>query len=1163
MYKFYPKIFVQPPGCASKLLLVMKLTTLLITLTILQVSAATYAQKITLSEKNASLLTVFDDIKSQTGYDFMVSMGVLRSANTVTINVKNVALKEVLKQIFQNQPLMYEVADKSILVKQKEPPLPTNTKDKSAGLPAQPADVHGRVIDSLGQPVAGANVTLTIKGYVYGTVTDSKGEFNLNKLPQGSYTLLVTYLGYNKIEKTVEVNGKDLRFNLVLHNSSSILDQIQIIAYGTQSKRFSVGSYATVNADDIEKQPVNNPLLALQGQVAGLNITSTSGIPGSQVLVQVRGQNSLNVFPNLNNTIGNPTKPYDQPLFIVDGVPFAAQNNNINQLASIVTAQTYTGGVNNGAQVGISPFSSINPADIESISILKDADATSIYGTQGANGVILITTKKGKAGATTFDLNVNTGFNSAADPVQMLNTQQYVQLRKEALAADGLTPNNNPNDYTGAYAPDLTVFDQSKYTDWEKVIYGQNTNNTDIHGSLSGGTATNTFLISTGYDRSTYDYPGDFADQRYTLHSNMHHGSTDNRFSVDLTTDFGYDQNNSSGFDGAQDVVLPPNLPNLLGPSGNLIWNYNGVDLTSDQFYAGLQEPSYLENYNFNTAFHISYKLLDGLTISANMGYNRNTTDENTQMPASAQNPAGFVLRQSNFGVTTFQTVNIEPQINYTKKIGKGVFTGLVGATYKKNVSTSTQVDASGYSSDFLLNSVNDAPQASVYNQDTYNIYRYSAGFARLNYIYDNEFILNLTGRRDGSSNFGPTHQFGDFGSVGAGWIFTEEKAVAKALPFMSFGKLTGSYGTSGTDGAYAYQYLSLYKTIQYIPSFQGISPSSPFNFYNPDYSWAVKKSLNVALDLGFFNNRLLLNATYYQDREGNQLIQSPVPIQSGLPVVLENLDATVQNKGFEFTINSTNVKTKDFSWRTNFNLTFNRNKLIAFPNLANSTYADTYVIGQPTTTIYGFKYKDVNPTTGLFEFYKADGKTVTSTPVYGEAATGGDEVPIANQEIKYQGGFGNNFTYKQFSLYIFCQFSNQNAQNYLAQVYTSNQLGFEYNQPEAVFGNYWQKPGDVAQLQRLASGYSSTAINSALAFGQSSGIYSNDTYLRVKTVSFSYQLPNTLLNKVNIKGASVFVNAQNLLTFTNYKAGDLETPGLFSGLPVQRILAFGLNLKF
>jgi len=1145
-------------GTLLKTILVMKLIILLTTVVCLHVAAAGYAQKITLNEKNASMETVFKDIRKQSGYIIFFDKSLLNNLAPVNIKVTNAGLQETLIKCLEDQPLTFTIVDNTIIIKEKEPSFLDNVKNKVATLFALPANVNGRVVDSLGQPVVGANVSLSIKGYAYGTVTDIKGEFHFNKLQQGRYTLLVTYIGYSKLEKIVEMNGKDLTLSLVMRNSTSSLDQIQIIAYGTESKRFSVGSVSTVTAEEIEKQPVTNPLLALQGQAPGLVITSTGGIPGSQVTVQVRGQNSL-LSSSLTNTTN--LKPYDQPLFIIDGVPFAAQNNNINQIASLVATQNYTGG-NIQPGGGFSPFNNINPADIESISILKDADATSIYGTQGSNGVVIITTKKGNPGATHFDLNVNTGFNSAAHPVQMLNTQQYLQLRKDAFAADGVIPTSNPNAYPQPYAPDATIFDQSKYTNWEKVIYGKTTNNTNVHGSLSGGTVNNTFIMSAGYDRSTYNYPGDFADQRFTFHSNIHHLSTDKRFTVDMTTDFGYDQNNTAAFGGGQDIVLPPNLPSLLSPSGGLIWNYKGVDLTSDQFYSGLQKPTDLQNYNFNDAFHISYKILDGLTIGADFGYNRNTTSEHAINPLSAQNPAGYnVIATATFANTTYQTINLEPQIKYNKTFGKGVFSALVGSTYKKNTSYSTQITGSGYPNDNFLRSIDGATTVSAF--DASNIYKYSAGFARINYIYNSEFILDLTGRRDGSSNFGPGRQFGNFGAVGAGWIFTEEKIFKNATSILSYGKLSGSYGTSGSDGIQAYQYNALYQTIQYVPGFQGSTPTTPYNLYNPDYSWALKKSLNVALDLGLFNNRLLFNATFYRDRESNQLVNYPLPIQSGLSSILGNLDATIQNQGFEFSIISTNIKTKDFSWKTNFNLSFNRNKLISFPNLANSSYANLYVIGQPTSIIYGYKYKDVNPTTGLFEFYKADGKTVTSNPAYGLASTGGDQVPIANQEVKYQGGFGNNFSYKQFSLYIFCQFSSQNAPSYLAQSYTTNPIGFEYNQPTAVIGNYWKAPGDVAELQRLASGYSSAAINTFFKFGQSSGVYSDDTYLRVKTVSLAYQLPDVFLKKIHIKGGSVFMNGQNLLTFTDYKVGDPELPGSYSSFPIQRILAFGLNLKF
>lgn len=1080
-------------------------------------------------------------------------------ATRIDADFQNAPLAEVMNFLVKGTELTYTIQDRVVMIKPKTPSILDKIAD--VVLSTFNRDVRGFVRDSAGEPLMGASVSL--KGpKSYNVSTDQSGKFSFGSVPKGEYRLIVTFIGYARYERTVSiVDGDDQPvLNLVLNLADSKLDEVQVIAYGTVSKRFSVGSIATVTAEQIEKQPVTNVLLALQGQAPGLAITSTSGIPGAQVLVQVRGQNTLNA--------SNPSlflkKPYDQPLFIVDGVPFATQNNNVSQFASLLASQ---GGQANLSpnSVGISPFNNLNPADIESISVLKDADATSIYGSQGANGVILITTKKGKSGATNFDLNVNTSFNSVGRPVQLLNTEQYLQLRKDAFAADGFTPSNNPTNYT-AYAPDLTIYDQNKYTDWQKVIYGQNTSNTDVHASLSGGAANHTFIISGGFNRSNYNYPGDFSNQRYSLHTGLHHNSKDYRLTLDLITDFGYGKNRSAGYGGGQNVIMAPNLPDLLDPSGNLNWSYQGVNLTTYQFYASLLKPTDLQNYNFNTAFNISYKLFKGLTIGANAGYNRNNTNENSKEPGIAQNP-GTINRTANFSTNNAQAINIEPQLNYTRTIGKGIFTALLGGTYKSTPTYSTYTTGTGYSNDNFLGSINGV---TVSASDNISSYKYVAAFARLNYIYDHAFILNLSGRRDGSSNFGPNNRFGNFGSVGAGWIFSESEILKKSLPILSYGKISGSYGTSGSDGIAAYQYQSLYKAIPYVPTFQGIGPSYSANLYNPDYSWAEKKSLNISLDLGFFNNTLLLNATYYRNRESNQLVYYPLPIQSGISSVLGNLDATVQNKGFEYTVSSTNVSTKNFSWRTTFNLSFNRNKLRSYPNLANSSFANQYQVGLPTSTLFGYQYKGVNPTTGLFEFYKKDG-TVSSNPASGLAATGGDQVAISNREIKYMGGFGNTFSYKQFSLYVFCQFASQNAPNYLFQIYGGNQLGFMNNQPLEVLGKYWKAPGDVTPLQRLGSGYSTpfipsagtSVVNTALKFQQSTGAYSDDTYLRVKTVSLSYQLPKVLLNKVHVKGANVFMNAQNLLTFTNYKVGDPEQPGSFTGVPVQRVVAFGLNLKF
>jgi TonB-linked SusC/RagA family outer membrane protein len=1142
MYKIYFR----------QLLRVMKITTLMLFIAFMQVSAKTIAQKVTLSERNAPLSTVFEQIRSQTGYDFAYSTKTIQTAKPVTINVKNEELAEVLAKIFDGQPLEYKIEDKSVTVSVKQSTILDQFKPV---LSVTSANITGTVTDSLGKSLIGATVVLATKRTNYKAVTDYRGMFRFSNIQEDRYTLTVTYIGYAKLEKIVEAGGKDLSLSLILHDTPSALDQVQIIAYGSESKRFTVGSYATVTAADIEKQPVTNPLLALEGQVPGLAITATNGVPGSTTLVQIRGQNTL-ATTNLN------FKPYDQPLFIIDGVPSAAGNANISQLQNLASSSTFDGGLSQAT--GISPFNGLNPNDIESITILKDADATSIYGSQGANGVILITTKRGKPGTTTFDLNLNSQFNDVARPVQLLNTQQYLQFRRDAYASDNITPTSDPNDYLG-YAPDLTIYDQNKYTDWQKIIQANSTNNTDLHASLSGGSTNNTFIVSGGYTRSDYNYPGNFADQRYTLHSALHSTSSDKKFTLDLVTDYGYDQNNSAGFGGSQDVILPPNSPDMIDGNGNLIWTYKNVNLNTDNFYASLKKPDDLSSFNFNGALNLNYEIVRGFTIGASMGYSRITGTEHSIDPSTAQEPSIYSAPniQAAFGNTTDQTINIEPQINYNKTFGKGTLTALVGGTYRKNTTDAYQNYAYGYANDNFLSSINGAATQQPF--DLANIFKYVAARARLKYVYDQKYIFEVTGTRDGSSNFGPGRQFGNFGSVAAGWIFSEEKDFKEALPFFSYGKLSGSYGTTGSDASKAYQYQALYQAAQYgtLP-FQGISQGIPVNLYNPDFSWATKKSLNLAVDFGFFNNSLLLNATYYRDRQGDQLVDYPLAAQAGFSSVFENQPADIQNKGWEFSATSTNIKTKNFTWTTNFNLTFNRNKLLAFPNLAASSYAGQYVIGQPTSLIYGFRYKDVNPTTGQYEFYAANG-TVTSNPNSLLASQGGDQVVIGNREINYMGGFGNNFTYKRFSLYVFCQFSSSmqpNAYAGLQDIY-GDPLGGEFNVPTYVLGKYWTAPGQNATLQRLATSNSSQYATSASDFQQSSGALSNDTYLRVKTAALSYALPDDWVKKVNIKNASIYVNAQNLFTITNYKFGDPEQPGSFTAFPLQRIIAFGLSLKF
>ena len=1140
-----PCVYKGGMSLLTKTLLVMKLSTILILAASLHVAARSTAQRVTYSGKDVDLPVVLSVIREQTGYVFFYDKNDLKNIEPISVSLKDVPVAEALRSILQGLPLEFEMQGNTVFITRKVVPGLIESPE------AAPADtIRGYVHDSTGAPLQGASIT--IKGTTEGTKTDLKGRFGLIRAKAGT-VIVISYTGYNNEEVAITGSTHPTIF-ITLRRSESALDATIVQAYGTTSRRFNIGSIATVDAATIEAQPVSNVLLALQGQAPGLAITTTNGALGAQVLVQVRGQNTLASNPSAFGAAGY--KPYNQPLFIIDGVPFAPQNNNLNQLETLASNSNFTGGINVAG--GISPFASINPDDIESVSILKDADATSIYGTQGSNGVILITTKKGKPGKTMFNLKATTGTNSAEHNVKLMNTPQYLQMRTQAFANDGVTPSNNPYSYP-AYAPDLTIFDPNKYTNWEKVVYGKVTNNTDIHGTLSGGSYNNTFLVSGGFTRADYIYPGSFADQRLTLHSNFHHTSQDNRLTVDFGTDYGYDHNNSPG-GGVTGILLPPNTPDLLDAQGNLIWTYKGVDLGNFQtLYPQLKEPDLVQTYNLNTSLRVAYRIMTGLAFTVAAGYNRNTTAERQSTPSTAQDPL-YINRSAQFANNTFETINVEPQIDYSTAIGNGMLTALAGATYKKNTNYSNQIQGYGYANDNFLGSINGA--ATLYVQDASNLYKYDALFARLKYVYDKKYILSLTGRRDGSSNFGPGRQFGDFGSVGAGWIFSEEKAFKHLLPFVSYAKLSGSYGTSGSDGITSYQYQAFYQPITYLPNFQGSQPNAPINFYNPDYSWATKRSLNASLDLGLFHDRVLLNATWYRDREGDQLGGYPLPIQSGFGQVLENVPGTVQNAGWEFAFTSNQVKTKTFSWSTNFNITFNRNKLLSFPDLAGSSYANYYILGKPTSEIMGYRFKGLNSQTGLFEYYTAKGQA-TNSPNYELATQGGDKVPIGDQEVRFMGGFGNTFTYKHISLYFFFQFTSQEAPNYLQSVYGSYLPSTSTNNEPVEVLNYWKNPGDHTPFQKLVSKYGSVAYTAAESFSSSSGAYGIDTYARLKTMALSWSLPEAFCKKAHIQNAKIYLNGQNLFTITNWKVADPEQFSNYTAFPLQRTVACGLNFNF
>jgi len=987
-------------------------------------------------------------------------------------------------------------------------------------------------------------ITVVVKGTTITSITNATGNFTI-KVPSPNSILRFTGVGFEPQE--IYPEGKNF-IEVRMAVQTGKLDEVQVIAYGTTTQRYNLGSVSKVTAEDIDRQAVTNPLSALQGQVPGLVVTSTSGLPGATVNLQIRGQNTL------NPVVSAGPAPINNPLFIVDGVPFTTQNTNINQFSS-VNSPGVASSLNN-PYGGISPFNTIDPQDIESIEVLRDADATAIYGSRGGNGVILITTKKGKAGKTEFNLNMNSGISVIGHTMPMMNTSQYLEMRREAFANDKIVPNLTPFD--PGYAPDLLAFDSNTYTDWKKFFLGNTAHNTEVNTSVSGGTAATQFHVGANYHRDTYIFPGDYADDRINFLVSLHHQSTDKKFVLDFSSVYSYEKNNSSGSPNLLTAyTLEPNFPALQDANGNLNWFYKGVNF--DGAYAAYNPLAYLKTlYSIqsnvlNGNLVLNYELIKGLTMRTSLGYNTLNSTEYYGNPKSAQNPANTPIASARFGNNNFSTWIAEPQIEYKNTTRNSVYSVLIGGTFQTNNNIKQELDGSGYINDNLIGSVSGAPTKS--SSDSYNEYKYTAVFGRISYRYDDKYLINITARRDGSSRFGPGKQFGNFGSVGAGWIFTEEPIVKDFMPFLSFGKIRGSYGITGSDAIADYQYISRWAPT--VNNYQGNLGYLPQNLFNPDFSWASTKKLEAGLEFGLFKDKVLVNATWYRNRSGDQLITYQLPSQTGFSTVVENWDAVVQNSGFEFIVQATVVKTGSLTWKSSLNITVPKNVLLSFPDINKSSYATTYIVGQSVNLLNEFRYAGVNAATGMYQFYNAGGQ-LTNSPLGPASGNFRDYQNIGNTDPKFYGGLQNSFTFKRIQLDVFFEFRKQMGANYLAQT-TTYVPGWEYNQPQE-FLSRWQSAGDLTNVQMFTSQLGTAGNIARTYFLHSSAVYSDASYLRLKTASLSYSFPAGVTKKLGVSRLQIFLTGQNLLTVTNYLGNDPETQN-FYGVPPLKTVVAGLHI--
>lgn len=968
----------------------------------------------------------------------------------------------------------------------------------------QPLSLKGRIINEEKQPVA--NATVIIKRTHTAVMANERGEFFLTALHFDD-TLIVSAVGYATTTEIFDYSLQGHELTIVLKRKTTALDDVVVIAYGSTTKRLNTSTVSRVSSSQIATQPVSNPLSALQGRVPGLVITQLNGLPGSNFTVQLRGRNSI--------------QQGTDPLYIIDGVPFAP--DALSQRSGSLNAS--------------SPFSSIAPADIESIEVLKDADATAIYGSRGANGVILITTKKGKAGATSLDLDYYTAIGTPAKTPVLLNTQQYLQMRREAFANDAGTA-------TLSNAPDLLVYDSLSYTDLMDQLIGKTSHSTNADIRLSGGDALSSFSFSLGYNKQTTVFPSAAADNRFSSHLNLQHTSSNKKLAASFSASWASEKNNLPLNDLTQYITLPPNLPSLYDSVDKLAWSYKATQFTNP---LGVLLQSFRGSTDRLTANAVlSYQIVQGLYLKTSLGYNYLQYAEYTATPITSQSPASAPKGAASFAANGTRSWIIEPQLSYKTRISRGTLESLLGTSFQKTSNVSSILSGSGYTNDALLGTISAAASLTASNNNA--LYKYEAVFGRINYNWLNKYIINLTGRYDGSSRFGPGKQFAPFAAAGFAWQFTEEGFFKKHFSFMSYGKLRGSYGITGNDQIGNYQYLDSWGNTQY--AFQGVSPIKPLRLFNENYSWEKNRKIEAALELGFFKDRLLITVNAFRNRSSNQLISYTLPSQAGFTSIIKNFPGLVQNKGIELELTSTLVNQNNFHCNASFNFTASRNKLLSFPGLAASSYANTYRIGQPLSLKLGYRYKGIDAQTGIYTFEDRNADNILNSLDY---------VVLGTADPLYYGGFGSDLSYKHIQFSFFFQYVNGLGRQPLLA--SSSAIGLMFNRPVDVL-DHWQKPGDVALYEKYTASSSSPAGQAANRIAQSDAALINASFVRLKNLSLGYAFDPSRLARIKLKTLRFYIEAQNLFTITKYPIADPENQSLNS-LPPLKIIAAGIQLSF
>jgi len=968
---------------------------------------------------------------------------------------------------------------------------------------AQEVTVSGTVSSSQdGSTLPG--VSVVIKGTQNGTVTDINGKYSLKA--EASSTLVFSFIGMETREEAV---GGRSTIDILLRPTVQSLEEVVVVGYGTESRKLLTSSISDFKPKDINEIPLENIDAALQGKATGVQVVQNSGTPGGGMTVRIRGNNSINA--------GN------EPLYVIDGIPMLT--GNFGQIG-------FSG-------QNINAISDLNPNDIESISILKDASATSIYGARASNGVVLITTKRGKVEKTNINFSAYGGFQMAEKKLDMLDASEWMVYRNELKANEGAPP----------------VYSQGEIdnppvdTDWlDEVFRTAALMNYEL--SATGGNEKTTFYISGGYSYEDGILIGtDF--KRLNGRLNLDHNLTSR---LKIGTGIGLSNSWNNRVEGDQSLNGP--LPNAISlPPVYPVYNSDG-SYNEDGPYANpvaiANEATNLAQ-NFRTIANIfaNYRILEGLNFETKWGIDYLSLNEHSYDPMTTRQGSKY----NGLGIegytiaTNFTTNNFFTYARTFRAIHE--LEAMAGYSYERYVRKSSYIEATEFPNEYfqyITSAANIRTATASKVEDRTNSF-----FGRVKYNLKNRYIVTLSGRYDGSSKFGKNNKYGFFPAISAAWRISEEEFFAP-VSFVNDLKLRVSYGYTGNDGIPRFSSPALYSGGA---NYGGYPGTYPVQIPNPDIRWESTAQFDAGFDLEVVNSRIRLVFDYYYAKTTDLLLNRPVSATSGFTGVIDNI-GELENKGFEIGLSTDNIKTQDFTWTSVLNFSRNRNKILKLYNgqpIDNIGRGSNYIgEGEPFGIFYGYHSLGVDPSTGdiVFEDVNGDGE-ITSE----------DRKKIGDPNPDFYGGFSNVFTYKQLSLNIFLQFSYGNDIYNGTRVYIESLKGDD-NQLTTILDR-WQQPGDETDIPRA------TMTDPNNNNRTSSRFIEDGSYLRIKEVVLSYSFSKELTRKLRLSGLKVFATAYNLFTFTNYSGMDPEVNYAggdnlrlgtdFFTYPQARKFVFGINI--